>query len=233
MFAHVQWALDKRVLVALWLALMASLVGLGLVVAARGGSPLPGDLGISRELQERRVGSGVIKDVMVGASLFGYWPWAEVVVIVPAIFLLLLRQRQAALFLLVVTLADLLSAGSKLIVERPRPSPSEVAVYQQVGGYAFPSGHVVHYVAVFGALAYIALLSLRTEQRQWPRRGWWGLIAACAVLILLVGPSRVYLGAHWSSDVAGGYMLGLAWLIMVASAFRARLLARRSESPAS
>jgi undecaprenyl-diphosphatase len=41
------------------------------------------------------------------------------------------------------------------------------------------------------------------------------VIATCAVLIILIGPSRVFLGAHWASDVLGGYLIGTIWLFIL------------------
>jgi undecaprenyl-diphosphatase len=61
-------------------------------------------------------------------------------------------------------------------------------------------------ITAYGLLAYLAL---RVLHRRWLRVG---LVALLASLILAIGFSRVYLGAHYLSDVIGGFALGGAWL---------------------
>jgi len=41
------------------------------------------------------------------------------------------------------------------------------------------------------------------------------VIATCSALVMLIGPSRVYLGAHWASDVVGSYIIGVLWLFVL------------------
>ncbi len=45
----------------------------------------------------------------------------------------------------------------------------------------------------------------------------WNNLSICAALILLIGPSRIYLGEHWASDVIGSYIIGTFWLIILIS----------------
>src|SRR5207244_6591004 len=73
-------------------------------------------------------------------------------------------------------------------------------------GSSFPSGHATGTVAVYGMLA--ALLAASTP--YWSRKV--GLWAGAAILWLVVGITRLYLGVHWLSDVLGGYALGGLWL---------------------
>jgi undecaprenyl-diphosphatase len=70
---------------------------------------------------------------------------------------------------------------------------------------SFPSGHVMHYTNLFGLLTYL----LATNWRSGKLRN--TLIAVCSALIICIGPSRVYLGAHWPSDVMAGYLYGGLW----------------------
>lgn len=117
------------------------------------------------------------------------------------VFLLLRRTgHPLAPFVPAMTLGtfavDLLT---KWAVGRPRPT---------MGPYGFPSGHVLASVVFFGGLAYI-IWTLRI-----PRLGRWAATGACAVLVLGVASSRVYLNAHWLTDVLGGFAGGTAYLFL-------------------
>lgn len=125
-----------------------------------------------------------------------------------------LRARVEAGFLLLAAGGGtLLDALVKVLVGRPRPGGPGVEVLGHVGGYSFPSGHVVNYVSLFGFLAYVSWTRLRGRRL---RRT---IPAVCLALILLVGPSRIYLGAHWASDVLGAYLLGGIWLSAILRAY--------------
>lgn len=67
------------------------------------------------------------------------------------------------------------------------------------------------YAAVFGAAAWLCSLRMRSWRS---RIAVW---AAAAMLASLVGPSRVYLGVHWTTDVIGGWMFGILWMAVVVS----------------
>ena len=111
--------------------------------------------------------------------------------------------------------ATALDHGVKWLVARPRPH-APVEVLQSASNWSFPSGHVTEYVALFGCLAIIAGVRVRSRVRRI------GAIAFAVALIVLVGPSRIYLGVHWTSDVLGGYTLAGAWLWLVARVYVGR-----------
>ncbi len=77
------------------------------------------------------------------------------------------------------------------------------------GGYAFPSGHATEATAVYGMLAVV----LASGTRRWRAKvlGWASAVLTAAV----VGISRLYLGAHWLTDVLAGWALGGTWLLLV------------------
>jgi undecaprenyl-diphosphatase len=100
------------------------------------------------------------------------------------------------------------------LVGRPRPSPELVEVAIQIPAGSFPSGHVVNLTAIFGFLIYLAMLQVSAV---WLRRA---LIVLLAVPILTIGFARIEAGAHWPSDVLGGYMLGGIWLALTIHLYR-------------
>ncbi len=125
----------------------------------------------------------------------------------------------AAYWIAAVGTAELLAEVIKLALHRPRPQ----LLYAGAAQFSFPSGHVVMSTVVYGFLTY---LLLRHAPAAWRRAG-----SAMAVsLVALIGFSRLYLGAHWLSDVLGGLAFGVAWVALLAMAYayqsRERLRAR-------
>jgi undecaprenyl-diphosphatase len=94
----------------------------------------------------------------------------------------------------------------KPLVGRPRP-PAAIRI-GHYSGAAFPSGHATQSVAFYAMLAIVlgAGLSIRRRALLW---------SAAALVVLIVGASRIYLGAHWLTDVLAGYALGATWVAIV------------------
>jgi undecaprenyl-diphosphatase len=100
-----------------------------------------------------------------------------------------------------------LNAVLKQFLHRTRPDTLYVT-HMKFKSYSFPSGHAFGSVVVYGLLAYLAFKYLPQP---------WNVLAAVilGILILLVGLSRVYLGAHFPTDVLGGWILGAIALILI------------------
>lgn len=117
------------------------------------------------------------------------------VVLVLLLLLLFVGQEcpSLALVLLASSLArPLLEWGLKRIVDRPRPLLGQLVAGK---GPSFPSGHVMAAIAVWGLLPpAVAVVSGR-------RTAWWIAVGVSGTIVGLVAFSRVYLGAHWLSDV--------------------------------
>ena len=109
-----------------------------------------------------------------------------------------------------------LQHASKLVVGRVRPG-FPVRVEELTWGSSFPSGHVMEYLALFGFL--IVIVSTRLRPSVMRTIVMIALIALCCV----IGPSRVYLGAHWTTDVIGAYLIGLWWLSVCARGYHGTL----------
>ena len=110
----------------------------------------------------------------------------------------------------------------KDLFARTRPTFEHPLVVET--SYSFPSGQAMESLVVYGMLVYFALLTLRSQRMRVVSVG------GAAVVVVLIGFSRVYLGAHYVSDVVGGFSAGGAWLsavITVREAVRRRDMANQ------
>lgn len=119
-------------------------------------------------------------------------------------FLLIQRKRlSAALLVLGLAGGVALSEGLKALFERQRPPAAFQAV--ETLNASFPSGH-----ALLSTVFYLTLGVMLT--RAVPRRRLKAFVLGAAMTVAgLVGATRVYLGAHWLSDVIAGWCAGAAW----------------------
>ncbi len=164
----------------------------------------PGDLRLALLVQS--IHSQTLDSLMEWVSyLTGDWR-APVLAIAGSVATWLCLGKREAILVLMTWLSSLISSGLKLIVGRPRPTADLVAVFQAEPGNSFPSGHAFFAIVFWGLLAYFALTRLQ-------RRGLRILtLSGFAAIIIWIGVSRVYLGAHWPSDVIGGYITGTLFL---------------------
>ena len=106
-----------------------------------------------------------------------------------------------------VWLALLVSTGLKHVVERSRPLTDYVAS-MRIHSFSFPSGHTMGSTVAFGLVAYYAYHLLPTPWN-------YAVSLLLVALVFLVGISRIYLGAHYPTDVVGGWLLGGLLLCIV------------------
>jgi undecaprenyl-diphosphatase len=106
-----------------------------------------------------------------------------------------------------VVFPSLCNFAIKLLINRPRPTLSSVKVFSEFAATGFPSGHVVHYVVFFGFLLAVMFVDKGISL-------FWRVLVGIlsAFLIFTVSISRIYLGAHWATDVIGGYLFGFVYL---------------------
>ena len=189
------------IFLAFYLWLLSGAIMLSLI--ARYTDFFPGDMSITKTLQKRR--SPLMHRFMAGISEIGFAKIAVPLTVSIAGIFWALRFRLEAFFILLTTSSNVLNALVKRLIKRPRPANELVSVVRVINEPSFPSGHVMHYTNFFGLLIYL----LATNWRPGRLRNI--LIAICTTLILCIGPSRVYLGAHWPSDVMAGYLYGGLW----------------------
>lgn len=147
--------------------------------------------------------------VMIAASRYGGPAWLAPLGGLVAIGFLARGWRRGAL-LLVVTMAGagLLDTLLKLAFARPRPTA--FFNYPLPVSHSFPSGHAFFAGSCFGGLALLVSPRVHSKVVRWA--GW----IITALLILLIGVSRIYLGVHYPSDVLAGYAAATIWVTAVA-----------------
>jgi undecaprenyl-diphosphatase len=196
-----------------FLAIYGGLTGAAAIVAllARKHRYFVGDIGIAHIIQNPK--SRMYNALMHAVSELG-WRWISVGTRASVTTLMWAAGfRMESAFTLSTWSGDVLTGLIKSRVLRPRPTRDLVRVVSQLGEASFPSGHVVHYVTFYGFLFYLVFTHLK---KRWFRTA---LLTLMAGLILLVGPSRVYMGHHWPSDVGGAYLVGTLWLGLIIIAY--------------
>jgi membrane-associated phospholipid phosphatase len=186
---------------AFYLWLLSGAVILSLI--ARRTQFFPGDMTITAHLQKQR--NPWVRRFFFAVSEIGFPKLSVPQVLGVSALFWALRFRLEAIFILLTTSSSVLNALVKRLIKRPRPTKELVTVVRVINEPSFPSGHVMHYINFYGLLTYL----LATNWRSGKLRN--GLITLCMLLIACIGPSRVYLGAHWPSDAVAGYLYGGLW----------------------
>jgi len=153
-------------------------------------------------LHTQALNSGFVNRTIEVISEIGGGQVAIALLLASALLLWVKNKRQEG-FLLVG--AGILSSSDrlvKMIVNRPRPSPDMVSVFEINSSGSFPSGHATLVIVLFGSLFYLSSIYIRNKLLKRSAQ------IISVLIIMLTGISRVYLGAHWPSDVLGGYLLG-------------------------
>lgn len=194
--------MNKRLL-AFYALVVVSIIGLTIFVQNYPISSF--DLTMTREIQEQRTWDLTL--LMKSISIFGDTLVASLSIIIASLLFFLTYRRREACFTLAVILPDLFNILIKIAIHRPRPTLEDAKIFLKFTQTGFPSGHVVHYVVFFGFLLTVMIVD-KNIPIFW--RISVGILSA--FLILAVSISRIYLGAHWATDVIGGYLFGFAYL---------------------
>ena len=134
-------------------------------------------------------------------------PFEYVIVLISIIFFVVARHYRYALLMLACSLGTLAGmAFLKNFYERERPTV--VTHFDPPGGHSFPSGHSMISAALY---ITIAVLIARTLEKKRQRVT---VVAIGALLTMLIGFTRLYLGVHYPTDVLAGWTAGLLWALL-------------------
>jgi len=147
-----------------------------------------------------------------------------VTVVVVILFSLFKKWRTGLWYGLTVLFgAGVLNGLVKSFYGRVRPDQIEHLIEQ--GGHAFPSGHAMGAVIVYGGLFF--LFTQYSNSKPWQ----WLLGIISVILILMIGLSRIYLGVHYPSDVIAGFSLGFSWLCLAIAVYGLRATQHDFQQP--
>jgi undecaprenyl-diphosphatase len=171
------------------------------------------DLSLARGIQSIPLPG--FESIMTGVSILGnrWHGWALVIIAGLALIKTGLRL-EGVICMAGAALGWVVNQLLKFSIARPRPSDTLVNVSGVFHFKSFPSGHVVFFVEFFGFLLFLAVVLLKRGRVRYT------LLTVLGLLIALVGMSRVYLGAHWPSDVVGAYLAGGIWLMVMIEVYR-------------
>lgn len=183
-----------------------------LSVLARFLPRFPGDLPASLLLQSIR--SASLLTIMEGISYVTDGWRAAIIVVAGAIIIWLRIGRLEAGLVALSGIITTVNEVLKIAVNRSRPPADLVTIFVAETGRSFPSGHAFFAALVLGMLTYFA------TTRQTRPAAKIITISVSLALILWIGASRIYLGAHWLSDVIGGYIIGSLFLLLGIQLYR-------------
>jgi membrane-associated phospholipid phosphatase len=177
-----------------------------LLVLVRSRTSAEADLVATMRIQ--RMQHPVLARMMGVVSWMGFQPQSLLLPASVISITWMFGSKRDAKYLIFAWAGSFISFTTKLLIKRPRPGGDGIVVaVANLKDTSFPSGHTLHYTAFWGFVSYLLYSRLRGT---WLRFGPVGIVGA---LIGLVGPSRVYLGHHWLTDVLASYSLGSGYLM--------------------
>ena len=167
----------------------------------------PVELAMTHVLQKKR--SPFLQLVIrIVSTLTGSSASLNVLVVPTALVLWARRLRLEAIMTVGISwMSTFVRALIRQVIYRPRPNPLLVHLSTRKQTKSFPSGHVTSSFAFWGWLFALGRLQ-RQRSRPWQK----ALLSIPVLCVVLVGPTRIYLGDHWTTDVLGGYLFGGTWL---------------------
>jgi undecaprenyl-diphosphatase len=187
------------------------LAAIALTVEASEDDVLAGDVAVARWIQNTNVPG--VQHLVDALNWVGQAGPLVVLAWLVVVGLLVTRHYAESLLMVSAVGVHLLNYTLKHLAASPRPTPDVVRVTVHASGFGFPSGHTMSSVVYFGIIMYLAWRIVRSPALRLT-------IQTLSLLLMLgIGFSRIYTGAHWPSDVLGGYLWGVVYVVFVVSSF--------------
>lgn len=144
---------------------------------------------------------------MIFITFWGSEPAVTILTVVILLSALIFKKKKYLPYALLITVNIIIGASLNYILkqlfQRQRPDLLKLV---EISGYSFPSGHSMSSVIFYGFIIFLCL----KYAKHWSK-----YLAATilSLLVFMIGISRIYLGVHYASDVLGGFIIGLAWLV--------------------
>jgi membrane-associated phospholipid phosphatase len=166
------------------------------------------DLAITRGVQSFQ--APFFRGLMTAVSWLGFVPESVILTVLVALAVYGFGLHWEALMTVVAAVfSTAINVLAKDLVQRPRPALDLVNVFATLTSYSFPSGHVMFFLGFFGFIGFLVFSLLKPSIKRTL------FLVLVGALVSLVGVSRIYLGAHWASDVLGSYLLGSLTLVAI------------------
>ena len=131
-------------------------------------------------------------------------------IILTIVLLVLIKNKKIGISIFSnLVIVTILNQLLKAILQRPRPT--EYRIVEETG-YSFPSGHSMVSMAFYGYLIYLIYRYVKNKYIKWIS------IVLLSILVCSIGISRIYLGVHYTSDVLGGFLISMSYLVIYISA---------------
>ena len=141
---------------------------------------------------------------------------ATILITLTIIFFIIIKNKKIGLCItLNLCFVSLLNFIMKNIFQRERPSSIRLI---EESGYSFPSGHSMASMAFYGLIIFLIYKYIDNKYIKFLT------IMLFSILILSIGISRIYLGVHYTTDVCGGFLLSIAYLIIFTSGSKKYIL---------
>lgn len=128
------------------------------------------------------------------------------IIIISLLSVIFIKDKKVSASVIInIILVTILNQVLKNILQRPRPDGFRLI---SESGYSFPSGHSMVSMAFYGLFIYLAYTKIENKNLR-------SIVCILlSILVVLIGFSRIYLGVHYASDVLGGFLISMSYLIV-------------------